>query len=178
MRSKNAAFCVCLFKPTVAIPPARHRLDISETIGVRGVRSDKVYGTNLDQVGPKKASLDQLGQVDRRFAVFCLLRKAPLTNLDQVGPVLFPTVFRALPKTPVTVTPQQEISKTLNSSKIPKNTQRLLLGNERLLLGNERLLLGVIEVFGFFFEFPFLLLGGFRTPWVGGPRRLGVSENI
>ena len=50
-----------------------------------------------DQVGPKKANLDQLGQVGRRFAVFCLLRKAPLTNLDQVGPVLFPTVFRALP---------------------------------------------------------------------------------
>ena len=65
--------------------------------GVRGVRWAKVYGTNLDQVGPKKANLDQLGQVGRRFAVFCLLREAPLTNLDQVGPVLFPTVFRALP---------------------------------------------------------------------------------
>ena len=60
---------------------------------MRGVRWDKVYGTNLDQVGPKKANLDQLGQVGRRFAVFCLLRKAPLTNLDQVGPVLFPTVL-------------------------------------------------------------------------------------
>ena len=56
-----------------------------------------MYGINLDQDGPKKASLDQLGQVGRRFAVFCLLGKAPLTNLDQVGPVLFPTVFRALP---------------------------------------------------------------------------------
>ena len=51
-----------------------------------------MYGTNLDQVGPKKANLDQVGQVGRRFAVFCLLRKAPLTNLDQVGPALFPTV--------------------------------------------------------------------------------------
>ena len=65
---------------------------------MRGVRWDKVYRTNLDQVGSKKANLDQLGQVGRRFAVFCLLRKAPLTNLDQVGPVLFPTVFRALPR--------------------------------------------------------------------------------
>ena len=49
---------------------------------MRGVRWDKVYGTNLDQVGPKKANLDQLGQVGRRFAVFCLLGEAPLTNLD------------------------------------------------------------------------------------------------
>ena len=63
-----------------------------------------MYGTNLDQVGPKKANLDQLGQVGRRFAVFCLLRKAPLTNLDQVGPALFPTVFRALPIRGVAVT--------------------------------------------------------------------------
>ena len=59
-----------------------------------------MYGNNLDQLGPKKANLDQLGQAGRHFAVFCLLRKAPLTNLDQVGPVLFPTVFRALPKIP------------------------------------------------------------------------------
>ena len=64
--------------------------------GVREVRWDRVYGTNLDQVGPNMAKLDQLGQVGRNFAVFCLLRKAPLTNLDQVGPVLFPTIFRAL----------------------------------------------------------------------------------
>ena len=55
-----------------------------------------MYGTNLDQVGPNMAKLDLLGQVARQFAVFCLLGKAPLTNLDQVGPVLFPTVFRAL----------------------------------------------------------------------------------
>ena len=66
--------------------------------GVRGVRWDRVYGTNLDQVGPNMAKLDQLGQVGRHFAAFCLLRKAPLTNLDQVGPVLFPTVFRELLK--------------------------------------------------------------------------------
>ena len=51
-----------------------------------------MYGTNLDQVGPNMAKLDQLGQVGRHFAIFCLLRQAPLTNLDQVGPVLFPTV--------------------------------------------------------------------------------------
>ena len=75
----------------------------------------------------------------------------------------------------MTVTPQQKISKTLNSSKFPKNNERILLGNERLLLGNERLLLGderlllgIIGVFGFFLDFLFLLLGGFRTPWVGG----------
>ena len=42
------------------------------------------------------AKVDQLGQVGRHFAAFCLLGKAPLTNLDQVGPVLFPTIFRAL----------------------------------------------------------------------------------
>ena len=51
-----------------------------------------------DQLGPSWSQEGQLGQVGRRFAVFCLLRKAPVTNLDQVGPVLFPTVFRALPK--------------------------------------------------------------------------------
>ena len=55
-----------------------------------------MYGTNLDQVGPNMAKLDLLGQVGRHFAVLCLLGKAPLTNLDQVGPVLFPTVSRAL----------------------------------------------------------------------------------
>ena len=53
--------------------------------------------------------------------------------------------------------------------------ERLLLGNERLLLGNERLLLGIIGVFGFF-GISFLLLGGFGSPWVGGP--VGVFENI
>ena len=61
-----------------------------------GVRWDRVYGTNLDQVGPNMAKLDLLGQVGRHFAVFCLFGKAPLSNLDQVGPVLFPAVFRAL----------------------------------------------------------------------------------
>ena len=55
-----------------------------------------MYGTNLDQAGLNWAKLDQLGQVGRHFAVFRLLRKALLTKLDQVGPVLFPTVFRAL----------------------------------------------------------------------------------
>ena len=80
-------------------------------------------------------------------------------------------------ETPVTVTPQQKISKTLNFQKFLENTrrlllgnERLLLGNERLLLGNERLLLGIIGVFGFFWIFV-LLLGGFGSPWVGGPHR-------
>ena len=39
----------------------------------------------------------KLDQVGRHFAVVCLLGKAPLTNLDQVGPALFPTVFRCTP---------------------------------------------------------------------------------
>ena len=65
---------------------------------MHGVRWDRVYGTNLDQAGLSWAKLDQLGQVGRHFAVFRLLKKALLTKLDQVGPVLFPTVFRALPK--------------------------------------------------------------------------------
>ena len=56
-----------------------------------------MYGTNLDQAGPNWAKLDQLGQVGRHFAVFRLLRKVLLAKLDQVGPVLLPTVFRALP---------------------------------------------------------------------------------
>ena len=64
--------------------------------GVPGVQWDRVYGTNLYQVGPNMAKLDLLGQVGRHFAVFCLLGKAPLSNLDQVGPALFPAVFRAL----------------------------------------------------------------------------------
>ena len=51
-----------------------------------------------DQLGPSWSQLDQLGQVGRHLAVFRLLRKALLTKLDQVGPALFPTVFRALPK--------------------------------------------------------------------------------
>ena len=40
-----------------------------------------------------QASFDHVG---RHVAVFCLLGKAPLTNLDQVGPALFAAVFRAL----------------------------------------------------------------------------------
>ena len=56
-----------------------------------------MYGTNLNQAGPNWAKLDQLGQVGHHFAVFRLLRKALLTKLDQVGPALFPTVFRELP---------------------------------------------------------------------------------
>ena len=36
-----------------------------------------------NQVGPKKATLDQLGQVGRQFAVFRLLAKGPL---NQLGP--------------------------------------------------------------------------------------------
>ena len=45
---------------------------------VHGARGDRVYGTNLEQVGPNMAKLDQLGQVGRAFAVFCPLGPAPL----------------------------------------------------------------------------------------------------
>ena len=38
-------------------------------------------------------------------------------------------------------------------------------------MGNARLLLGIIGVFRFLGIFVSLLLGGFGTPWVGGPRR-------
>ena len=51
---------------------------------------------NLDQFCPNMAKLDQLCQVGCHFAVFCLLGKAHLTNSDQVGPALSPTVFGAL----------------------------------------------------------------------------------
>ena len=65
---------------------------------VRSARSTVGQGVR-DQLGPSWSQLgqndDQLGQVGRHFAVFRLLRKALLTKLDQVGPVLFPTVFRA-----------------------------------------------------------------------------------
>ena len=67
---------------------------------IRSARSTVGQGVRdqLGQVGPYMAKLDLLGQVGRWFAVFCLLGKAPLTNLDQVGPVLFPAVFSALLK--------------------------------------------------------------------------------
>ena len=80
-------------RPQATCPTAAARRS-----GVRGVRWDKVYGTNLHQVGPKKANLDQLGQVGLRFAVFCLLKKS---TFDQLGPSwssTLPTVFRALPR--------------------------------------------------------------------------------
>ena len=75
-----------------------------------------------------------------------------MADADFLGLDIFETL--------VTVTPQQEISKTLNSSKIHKKYLRLTLGNEHLLLGNERLLLVIIGAFGFL-EFLFFVAGGF-----------------
>ena len=47
---------------------------VSQCWGVPGVQWDRVYGTDVDQIGPNMTKMDQLGQVGRRFAVFCLLR--------------------------------------------------------------------------------------------------------
>ena len=80
-------------------------------------------------------------------------------------------------ETPVTVTPQQEISKTLNSSKIPSNyltftfgERTFTYGERTFTFGEGTLLLGIIGVFGVF-GISFFVLGVFGTPWVGGPRR-------
>ena len=56
-----------------------------------------MYGTNLDQVGPKKANLDQLGQLGRRFAMFCLLRKR---TFGQLGPSWSSTLSHSVPCIP------------------------------------------------------------------------------
>ena len=52
-----------------------------------------------DQLGPSWSRYGQAGPTWPSWSSFCCTLpsyKAPLTNLDQVGPVLFPTVFRAL----------------------------------------------------------------------------------
>ena len=64
--------------------------------GVRGVRWDRVYRTNLDQVGPTMIkTTTNLAKLIAILLFFCLCLhgKAPLTDLDQVGRALFPTVF-------------------------------------------------------------------------------------
>ena len=49
--------------------PKTSQKDCQISSGVRGVRWERMYGTNLDQVGPNMAKgvLDQLGQVGRHF---------------------------------------------------------------------------------------------------------------
>ena len=96
------------------------------TSGVQRVRWDRVYGTNLDQAGLNWAKLDQLGQVGRHLAVFRLLRKALLTKLDQVGPALFPTVFRALPTTYLQSPEWLALQELRFSSVIPRETPAVL----------------------------------------------------
>ena len=85
---------------------------------------------------------------------------------------------------PVTVTPQQEISKTLNSSKFSKKYLTFTFGErtftfreQAFTLGNELLPLGIIGVFGFFLEFLFFVSWGvLRLRGSGGP--VGVFEHI
>ena len=87
-------------------------------------------------------------------------------------------------ETPVTVTPPARNFKNFkffknslkNNERLLLGNERLLLGNGRLLLGNERLLFGIIGVFGFFWIFLFLLLGGLGLRGSGGP--VGVFKNI
>ena len=86
---------------------------------------------------------------------------------------IWPDIF----ETPVTVTPSQEISKTLNSS---KNSLKILSvtfwGNKIFTFGELTFTFGEITGSSRFLELFFLLLGGLGTPWVGGP--VGVFENI
>ena len=83
--------------------------------------------------------------------------------------------------------PQQEISKTLNSSKIPLKylaftfRERALTFGERAFTFGERALTFGERAFAFgdnrdFWNF-FLLLGGFGTPWVGGPEGFSKISN-
>ena len=62
-------------------------------------------------------------------------------------------------ETPVTVTPQKQISKTLNSSKIPLKYLAFTFG-ERTFTFGERVLLGIIRVLGILGNF-FFVAGGF-----------------
>ena len=93
-------------------------------------------------------------------------------------------------ETPVTVTPQKKISKTLNSSKIPQKYLTFTFGERASTFGERASTFGERastfgerastfgENRGFrgFWNFFFLLLGGFGAPWVGGSRR--GFENI
>ena len=74
--------------------------------------------------------------------------------------------------------PKQEISKTLNSSKIPQKYLTFTFGERAFTFGERAFTFGEIRdsrsvwVWNFFF----CCSGGFGTLWVGGP--IGVFENI
>ena len=56
-----------------------------------------MHGTNLDQVGPNMAKLDQLGHVGRHFAVLFLSWKS---TFDQLGPSWSSTLSHSILCTP------------------------------------------------------------------------------
>ena len=79
-------------------------------------------------------------------------------------------------KTPVPVTPKQEISKTLSSSKNSLKALNAYFGEITFTLGGTTFTFGEITFnFGdnrdFRIFFAFFVAGGFGTPWVGGSRR-------
>ena len=79
-------------------------------------------------------------------------RKDPHVWLDSLGLDIF--------ETPVTVPPQQEISKALNSSKFPKNYLTFTFGERTFTFGEITFTFGEITGFSGFLEFLFLS----RTP--------------
>ena len=77
-------------------------------------------------------------------------------------------------ETPVTVTPQQEISKTFNSSKIPLKYFTFTFGERTFTFEARAFTFGDNQGFRDFFEFLFLLLGVLGLRGSGGP--VGVFE--
>ena len=74
-------------------------------------------------------------------------------------------------ETPVTVTPQQEISKTLDSSKIPLKYFTFTFQERAFTFRERAFTLGMIGVFGFFWNFIFCCWGVLGLRGSGGPRR-------
>ena len=71
----------------------------------------------------------------------------------------------------MTVTPQQEISKTLNLSKNPQKVLTLYFGEITFTLGEITFTFGEITKILGFWEFLFVAGWGFGTLWVGVPSR-------
>ena len=78
-------------------------------------------------------------------------------------------------ETPVTVTPQQKISKTLISSKFPTKYLTLTFGEQTFTFGERTFTFGDNQGFRFFFEFLFCCWGVLGLRGSGGP--VGVFEN-
>ena len=76
----------------------------------------------------------------------------------------------------MTVTPQQKISKALNSSKIPENTLTITFGEMTFTFGEIMFTFGEMTLTLGILKCMFLLLGGFGTLWVGGPGRVFFSN--